>query len=171
MIETNDNPQPKPEQTNTQVTNPEQNPSPPENKENIPTINPPPKLQENQVVPEEDKKEEEKKEEEKVEENKEEEKEIQEEEEEDEERKEEMNRINEDIKNNLEKHKQNIKEITKKEVPDSAQAANVVEHGVFAVCRTGAYDKQHLVAFPRDYVSYLRIVPGFGTRSLLRNRV
>ena len=59
MIETNDNPQPKPEQTNTQVTNPEQNPSPPENKENIPTINPPPKLQENQVVPEEEKKEEE----------------------------------------------------------------------------------------------------------------
>ena len=69
---------------------------------------------------EEEKKEEEKKEDEKVEEKKDKEKkeeekneEEEEEEEEDEQTKEELNKINEDIKNNIEQHKQNIKEVTK----------------------------------------------------------
>ena len=74
------------------------------------------KLQEEQKKEEEKKEEEIKEEEEKVEDNKEEkEKQEEEEEEEDEETKEEMNKINEDIKNNIEQHKQNITEITKKE--------------------------------------------------------
>ena len=77
------------------------------------------KEQKEEEKKEEEKKEEEKKEEEKeeeVKENKEEdEKEIPEQEE-DEQTKEELNKINEEIKSNIEQHKQNIKEITKTEI-------------------------------------------------------
>ena len=70
----NESPQPKAEEVNTQVTNPDQNQPPKENHEqnqdNNPVINAPPKLKESQVAPEEEKKEEEKKEEEKKEEEK-----------------------------------------------------------------------------------------------------